>query len=509
MKYFLLHELIEWYSCPKKAYHLHHHGCKTLMHASHFREQLRVINFFLQFKQESTIHTAPPINDETIEASIERTNTAIQEKQSHIFHATLVYNNVLVYIPYMQWNKKIEAWKIIFPSITHGVKQEHLQIFSLIQFVCKKLAIPLNTMLLSYYNINNNEKVWVDFNVTLKVQSFYEKEYNAIIKLFNFMESEEAEDYDNWKGCNREYCDYCSKQLTYTKNSIQTLRRAKMFIQELEENNIANITDIPSDVIPNNSVLHRQIDAVCTDESIFIHNEVQTFMDTLTYPRYYLDFEAFNTAFPYHYAAPYIQKQWAFTPFLYSLQWQDTPHDKVHTQLWAMLPGKNQITQMWKSIKTPLEKAGSIIVYGSQFEKEMIHQLAHSASENAIGDVIINKIIDLQTLFFDLSAYHPDQKGKISLKTITPIWVSGDYNNLKVNEGIGANYYFTAMTDEKLQIFDEISHIPYIKALMNLMTMPEDKTITLQDIATYCKYDTEVMIRIVDQLEHRLDKKPE
>lgn len=502
---FLAHELLEWFNCPRKTYYTHREGCKSLVYASALREQIRAINALIQFKKD-IYKNCSEVRGSTLEESAFLTQELINSKKHPLIaHATFIHKNIAAYIPFMQWNKKLQGWKIILPALGHGVKQENLQLTTIVKFILEAIPIPVYKLSLSYFNDGGyaEKGVWVDSDISSKVNTFVEKEGKLVHTLINFInsDSDEKDDITKWAPCNRQYCDYCATHTTYEVDDIQTLRRAKVFIEELKSKDISKITDIPNDMIPNNSVLHRQIEAVCTDKTIVLNDEVEEFMQKLKYPRYFLDFEAFNTSAPYSYAPPYIPKQWNFTPFLFSLQWQEAPEEKIHTLLWSMIPGKNQTAQMWKVLKEHLLKAGSIVVYGSQFEINMIEQMSHANSDSAVGQELLSKIVDLQGLFFNLSIYNPEQKGKISLKTVTPIWVKGDYNSFKVNEGIAANYYFTSMTDEKLKIFDDVRDIPYVSAIFSFISKIEDTSITLKDIAEYCKYDTEVMVRIVSQLQ--------
>lgn len=506
---FLAHELLEWFNCPRKAYHTHKNGCNSLIQSSYFREHIRVIHSFTKYKNNSDYKTTN-IDAHNLETAVTHTLETIQSrKHPRIIHGVLASNNISVYISYMHWHNSLKGWQIHIPTVSSGgVKQEYLQYSSFIKIVFHALSIPISKIFLSYYHHSShgNSTSWLDSDITTKVDKYYAKTLNIFTNIQQIINSEYVSDESKWPPCNKQYCEQCGIEKKHQIDDVQTLRKATPLIDKLLAQDIVKITNIPHSKIPNSSVINRQIQAVVSNQPLFLVDEVQEFLDKLIYPRYYLDFEAFSTSVPYDYNSPYIQKAWSYTPFLFSLQWQNSPRDKIHTQLWSMLPGKNQILQMWNALKTNLLNAASIVVYGSQFENDMIQQLASASTENQIGDEILQKIVDLQQIFFNLSVYHPKQKGKISLKTIVPVWIQGDYSAYKVSEGIGANYYFTAMTDTTLNLFNDIKETSYISKLFSLVATIEDPTVTLQNIAEYCKYDTAVMIRLVAMLEKHILK---
>ena len=496
----LAHELLEWFNCPKRALQIYKEGCSTSSQASYIRQHVRIIHAFLD-TYETPNHTYK-VDSPSLAESITHSHDIIaQHTHTHITHATIASNNLAIFIPYMYWHKHMNGWVMFIPTSSSGVQKHHLQLTTFITIVCKNLSIPIAKILLSHYHHQIHNSVdWINSDISTKAQKYYDKEHNSFTQLFSLIK-EDTIDTTLWTGCNKQYCEVCSVEDTYKIDDIRTLRKAKILKEELVEKSISKITDIPHELFPNSMVTSRQVNSVFQDKPTYIHDEVYPFLEKLAYPRYYLDFEAFSTPIPYNYGAPYIAKPGSFTPFLFSLQHQKEAQGAVHTQLWSMMPGKNQIKQLWEALKPELLKAGSIIVYDSQFEHDMIQQLATSLSENQKGDSILQKIVDLQEIFFNLAVYHPAQKGKISLKTITKIWTTVDYSSLKINEGISANYHFTALTDKALGIFDNIQQHPYVHSLFEHIANIE-KDITLQDIATYCKYDTEVMIRIVNILEY-------
>lgn len=423
--------------------------------------------------------------------------------------------------PLCSWNADLQGWDFHFPTSAGAkvglqgerpaLRQEQKIYAACALREATRMGITVSKIFLHTLIVPEKEKpdlagsfgadiAWVHSDITAKIAKHLESMEADLAAFIALAQSEAARDEAAWASCGREYCEVCSADVKYETDDVRTLRKSKQTVEELLHNGITKISEIP-DAVELHASAQRQVQAVKSGARIFVPSEVEQFLSRLAYPRYYLDFEAFSTASPVFAGV----QPWGFVPFLFSLQSQEAPEAGIQTRLWAMPAGADKRALMWKEIKEHLRAAGSIVVYSRSFEDDMIRQLASLAGEPHIAQSISRKIADLQNVFFYLSAYDPNQKGKISLKSLAPAWLGGDYKTFVVKEGMEANYFYTAMCDDKLRTFEALRACPYAAGLLDsLRAFDASRTITLKDIADYCKYDTEVMIRLVAVLEQLL-----
>ncbi len=487
--------------------------------ATQIREYLRVIQAFSITTTTKNAHSAAKKNiDEVITHSREfllKNSTDNQDEDQKktvpaLAHAIISSDATLgAYVPLCSWNTSYKAWNLHFPTSASGLRPEHKIHAAYALMQCNQLHIPVAQILLQslvldeqYNHSNNVEYTWQAQDMHTVVEKYIPELTKHLSELIALTESENANNEHAWKHCDRRYCDVCKLEQNYTQDDVRTLRKSKNVIEDLLQCGITRIQDIPPSLELHSSA-RRQVTAVHENKRLFFDKEIQSFLDRLPYPRYYLDFESISTSVPLFGGI----KAGGFVPFLFSLQWQTHHKDGIHTQLWGMPPATDKRIAMWQQLKTLLKDAQSIIVYSRNFEDEMISQLSQFAGEVHIGQRIKKKIVDLQEIFFYLSAYDPKQKGKISLKTLASVWLHSDYSMYKVQDGMEANYFFTALSDEKHKSFEALQAYTYTATLSkSLHAFDAKRAISLQDIAQYCKYDTVVMIRLVSLLEDTIER---
>ncbi len=527
-QFILAQHLIEWFSCPLRSFHLIHNQCSSLAIASRYRENIRVLHTFL--RDLKSIDIALPLDRrenaeqhavKTPQESLIETKELFERNQPISEALFCIRRNILLFVPYMYWDNEAKGWVLWYGMASNSHKRESMLQAALMLAYAKEHGVSISKILcfahntfklidkqLITYEIKKNTdtidssivkqlKHWRCFDITKKTRNYATQEKNEFKNLFAIIEKEDAfTNKQYWKGCNRQYCESCATEEQYAIDDIRTIRKSKHLTDELYKDGIRKITELPSG-IPFETAAYRQIQSVKQNRPILYTQEIKEMLHSMHYPRYYLDFEAFNSSVPSFHKT----NAWEYVPFLFSLQWQSHPQGKVHTQLWAMPPAVDKRKDMWDILKQHLDRAGSIIVYSSQFEDAILKKLSELSNEYSVYQELRSKIVDLQTLFFNLSLYHPKQKGKISLKTVADVWLTISYSNFTVSEGIAANYYYATFCDEAQHIFDTIKQSPYLSLLFGTLRSIEDSTIVLKDIMEYCKYDTKVMVHIVHLLE--------
>jgi hypothetical protein len=225
-------------------------------------------------------------------------------------------------------------------------------------------------------------------------------------------------------------------------------------------------------------------------------DKIKAGLQTLKYPLYYLDFEAFPCPFPrFKGETPYTQSL-----FQFSLHIEKTPgscnKDKNHFSFLASDHTDHRKTLLQKLFYTILDDEGSIIVYHKAFEKTRLKELSLIFPEYSFQiQNLIARIFDLkdllkgnktfyQNLGFNseqaegINFYHPHLQGSFSIKKIAPLFCNLNYQNLVIQNGI--------------------------EAFLTYIQLPQMSPLRFkaqyQALEQYCKQDTWVMVEILKGL---------
>ncbi len=518
--YFCLHHILEWVSCQKRAMSFFLGAISSVHYSATLRESCRVFSVFVNRPKKSGVkkdaHTSTGEKHSEIEdnpiviraadakeahrLSLRHLNAHAHAHQT-IVGITLLYNGTSILIPEMTWNSRTKTWRVDFCTASTSLRKDTSIAIAFCWYVLEKLDIAISKFYLNCYRPTEERSSsgWKSFEITEKIRKRvdeYKEIFDSLIALQPF-NAETLEILETLEPCDRQYCEYCSKQESVDIDSVATLRKSKHFIEELRSQNIERFADIPA-TYKLNSIQRRQIESVKENSIIVVKKELEEYTHTLAFPRYYLDFEAYNMAIPNIKG----YKNWDFIPFLFSLQWQDKPDGNIQSFLWAMQPGYDKRGDMWEQLCLHLANAGSIIVFGSEFETRILTSLGTLFGQDQESKVMLEKISDLQEPFSKLSIYHPYQRGKIALKTLAQVWFN-DSQSYRIQGGIEANYYYLKLTDEVQMTFERVASHPYHQKILQEADTHSPKRISLKDIAYYCKRDTEIMIRLVQLIESK------
>jgi hypothetical protein len=204
---------------------------------------------------------------------------------------------------------------------------------------------------------------------------------------------------------------------------------------------------------------------------------VRSFLESIRYPLYYLDFETFMSPVPpYDGIRPYQQ-----IPFQYSLHRQESPDGELEHTEYLGLPGEDPRQGLIAKLAGEIPGEASVLVYNKSFETGILEQLAgwHPEYASAVQR-IIGGIIDLMEPFQNRSVYSWRMNGSYSLKSVLPALVPEPaYENLAIRDGGMAMTAYQAMNRS-----DNLADIARIR----------------QDLLEYCSLDTLAMVKILSRL---------
>lgn len=209
--------------------------------------------------------------------------------------------------------------------------------------------------------------------------------------------------------------------------------------------------------------------------------QVKNFLDTLSYPLYFLDFESFNPAIPlYDESKPYQH-----IVFQYSLHYIEKEGGELKHKECLAYPGHDPRRQIAEQLCKDIPLDVCTTAYFMGFEKGRIKELATLYPD--LHDHLMNihdNIKDIMIPFQKRWYYTKDMQGSYSIKYVLPALYpnepSLDYHNLEgVHNGGEASNTFMAMQKMEKEELE--------KWRVHLLR--------------YCELDTFAMVKVLEKLK--------
>ena len=244
--------------------------------------------------------------------------------------------------------------------------------------------------------------------------------------------------------------------------------------------------EVDFESLRNKSIGHiqnMQIEAALTGREFINPDGIREFLDTLSYPLYFLDFETMQDAVPqYDGTKPYQQ-----ITFQYSLHIKENPNAPYqHKEYLAPSDGKDPRRALAEQLCKDIPMGICTLAYNKMFECGRIKELAELYPDLAVHLLNIrDHIVDLIDPFRAGDYYVPAMGGSFSIKSVLPALFpddpSLDYHNLTGGVQNGGD----AMT-----IFPKIQHMK-----------PAEAKAAREALLEYCKLDTWAMVKVWERLE--------
>lgn len=377
------------------------------------------------------------------------------------------------------------SWDIIEVKSTTEIRDEHLHDVAFQRHCCLLAGLEVDRCRIIYLDrdyFKNGEvdpvKLFKSEDVTERLPAFTIGIEERIGEMLEMIASPVCPETAVGQHCNAPYaCILQEECWAYLpENHVMTLYYGKKLGEDLLSRGIQDISAIPSD-IKLNPKQQIQKDCVVLGQPFIDRNAIRTFLETLQYPLYFMDFETFMTAIPiYEGTRPYQS-----IPFQFSVHLVKSLGAKP-SNISFLAEGKNDPRpEFLEALQKAVGNMGTILVYYEAFEKARLKELsmAFPSYETWINSVS-DRIVDLLGPFKDFSYYHPSQGGSASLKKVMPAITGISYSGLEISHGDVASLRYMQAT------FGDIS--------------PEERIKIREDLLTYCGQDTGGMVSIVETL---------
>ncbi|WP_245534719.1 DUF2779 domain-containing protein [Treponema primitia] len=303
---------------------------------------------------------------------------------------------------------------------------------------------------------------------------------NQIAALKKTAEQKEEPDIDIGPHCSDPYecgySGYCWKHIP--EQSIFSIARlAGKTKFDYYNQGIISFDDVLKNNISLSEKQQRQVESEARSLDPTINKkEIKSFLKTLTFPLYFLDFETFMPALPpFDGCWPYMQ-----IPFQYSLHILKSPDTEAEHHEFLAKEGTDPRRPLAEALCKDIPRKVCTLAYNSGFEKRVIKDLADLFPDlsNHLLD-IQSHIKDLMTPFQSHAYYRREFQGSYSIKTVLPGLFPDDpeldYHNLELIQNGG----------EAMTAFPGLEK-----------KRPEEITEIRQSLLAYCRLDTLAMVKI-------------
>ncbi len=248
-------------------------------------------------------------------------------------------------------------------------------------------------------------------------------------------------------------------------------------IAQLEDNGIELIKDVPDKAALRAKQL-AQIKTTRENKRIIKKGEIKEFIDTFTYPLYFLDYETLSSVIP----AFDGYQPWKDYPFQCSLHILESPHAEPKHEEYLHRDKSDPIPELLKKLKADIGSTGTILTWNMSYEKSCNDRMAKLYPESKeFLDDLDQRINDLMMPFSEMWFVDKDFHGSASLKNVLPVLVPElSHEELEITDGLKARRMWTqTVLEGKNQ---------------------DQKEKILTDLRKYCTLDTYAMVRILEEL---------
>mgnify|MGYP003291330809 FL=1 len=421
---------------------------------------------------------------------IENTKAEIEKGTPVICEASFDFNGLYCAVDILK--KENDGWAIYeVKSSTHEDKQVYAADVAYQKYVLENCGVNVTG---TYLVCINNEYIFdgiLDIHQLFKIADISEAVFfeSATIKTnLNVAElilkSENEPPIDLSAACNNPYrCSfwkYCSKHIP--SPSVFDLYKLP-FKKKIDyyKKGIFRYEDLINDSKITNEKQIRQMSFHLKEQGTHIDKAgISEFLDTLSYPIYFLDFETIQPVIPEFIGTkPYTQ-----IPFQYSLHYIEKEGGELKHKEFLAESGTDSRRALAERLCEDIPLNVCVTAYNKGFECTRIKELAETYPD--LADHLLNiesNIKDLLVPFQSGYYYNKDMGGSFSIKSVLPAIFPADpelnYKNLdQIHNG-----------GEAMSIFPEIKDMP-----------KEEQKTTRHNLLKYCELDTYAMVKIWEEL---------
>ena len=424
--------------------------------------------------------------NDNLEEMIKNTIDTIESyKDIAITEASFNYNNNFCSVDILV--KKGNKYEMYEVKSSTSLKDIYIKDLSYQYYVLKGLGLNIKKCNLIHINSNYVRKGNLELNklftvndVTKEIILLQKEVADNIKSIIKYMQNktEPIDDIDT--KCFEPYpCPffkYCTKHLP-SPNVFNIANMHKSNKIKLYKQGIYDYKDLLKENI--NEKYLQQIKYELYDKEDYINKEnIQSFLNTLTFPLYFLDFETYQMPIPlYDNLSPYEQ-----IPFQYSIHYIESKNSDIKHLEFLAESGIDPRRKLAESLVKDIPINACVLAYNMSFEKTVIKKLANlypDLSKHLMN--IHDNIKDLMIPFKNRDYYTKEMHGSYSIKYVLPALFPNDE---------GLNYHNLDLIHNGKEAMD---------SYINLNNV-EEKEYVRERLLRYCELDTFAMVKIWKKL---------
>jgi len=379
-----------------------------------------------------------------------------------------------------------DEWDIVEVKGSTKVKDENINDVSFQRLCAQKAGLKIRKCFLVHINNQyvrsgeiESQKFFATEDISAEVDTASAGIEDRIKAMFDVISATDCPDMLIGGHCGEPYpCPVTSCWDNLPEHHIFELYRGGKKCSDLYSQGVLTIKDIP-DGFKLSASQTIQKECIATGDAHIEKEAIAQFINSLTYPVYYFDFETINPAIPLYDGTRPFQR----IPFQFSLHVVATPSSTPEHYSFLADGADDPRPKLLAEMKRLFGDKGSIVVYNQSFERSVMQELRENFPEYKDWlDGLCSRLVDLYEPFRNFQYYNLDQHGSASIKEVLPAVTGKSYKGMEIAHGDDASLAFFALTSGTLNT-------------------EERKTIQ-SNLEKYCGLDTEGMIWIVNQLKN-------
>jgi len=411
-----------------------------------------------------------------------KTQEEIKKGTKTIYEATFFHDGIFVKLDIL--HKGPKGWEIYEVKASSDLKKHHINDISIQYFVTVSTGLPVKKAHIVHMNKEyvrkgdiEPQKLFVINDVTSEVIN-NQKHIKDNLKEIRKMLLGSEPQIDIGSHCEDPYkCSFiahCRSHLP--EHSVFKLCGSKKIMWQLYNEGHNDMHKLPMDRLEPKQRF--QVEVFLNRDVITNKTVVKQFLNTLTYPICFFDFETFMQPVP-----PFDGvKPNQLIPFQYSLHVIERKKGPLKHYEYLAEPGKDPREEIAKGLISQIPADATVLAYHKSFEIGRMNDLITWLPKHAKKlQAIVDNIIDLKEPFSQRVAYHWKMQGSASLKVVLPAFIPDmTYEGMEISEGMAAQAAYFRMQ----QITDN-------EELKNLR----------KALIEYCKQDTLAMVKLWEKLQ--------
>ena len=421
----------------------------------------------------------------------EKTQAEMEKKTPVICEASFIYEGLYCAVDLLR--REGDGWAIYeVKSSTHEDKTVYYIDIAYQKYVLEHCGVNVTgaylVVLNKEYVYNGTydlKKLFRISDVNDLIQGEYELVEQRIQMAQAMLGSPEEPEMELSNNCREPYLcgfwQYCTRHLP-TPSVFDLYRLDFQKKIHCYQKGLASYEDLAKAGWQGTEKQNRQIDFALHDRGLYVNKEkIKEYLDGLSYPLYFLDFETVMSPLP-HYVGSHPYEQ---IPFQYSLHYIEHEGGELKHKEFLAEPGTDPRRALAKQLCEDIPMDVCVTAYNKGFECNRIKELAEQFPDLAEHlSNIKEHIVDLIDPFQKGWCYNRAMGGSFSIKSVLPALFPDDpaldYHNLEgVHNGSEAMNAFPAMASMS----------------------PEEQAQTRENLLRYCELDTFAMVKLWEKLK--------